>query len=137
MLLKGGKIMSTTTVLKKSEIEYEDMTGKYRGTSIARFITPELSDTLGAGIVIFEKCSYDWTVTYNEVLYILEGHLRVVVGDQNFDCDTGDAIWLPINTPLRYETEGKAVCFYAIYPGDGMRWDLVGLPPLPPRAASR
>ena len=129
--------MSKTTVFKKSEFQYEEMSGApVHNAKIARLVTPEISEALGGGIVIFEKCSYDWTVTYDEILYILDGHLRVVVAEEKFDCDKGDAIWLPRNTPLRYETDGKAVCFYAIYPGDGVRWDLIGLPPLPPRPAS-
>lgn len=127
--------MSKPIVFKNSEYNYEEMGGIVHGTTITRIITPESSNTLGAGIVIFEKCSYEWTVTYDEVLYILDGKLRVVVGDDKYECETNDSIWLPRDTPLRYETEGKAVCFYAVYPGDGVRWDLIGLPPLPPKIA--
>ena len=129
------KQMSRATVFKKADFRYEEMSGlPVHNTTIARLVTPELSETLGGGIVVFERCSYKWTVTYDEILYILDGQLRVIVDGENFDCDTGDAIWLPRDTPLIYATEGKAVCFYAIYPGDGVRWDLIGLPPLPPKA---
>lgn len=131
----GENEMSKATVFKKSNFYYEEMSGlPVHNTTIARLVTPEFSETLGGGIVIFEKCSYEWTVTYDEILYVLDGQLRVIVAGENFDCDTGDAIWLPRDSPLIYETEGKAVCFYAIYPGDGVRWDLIGLPPLPPKA---
>ena len=127
--------MSKTTVFKKSDFHYEEMSGlPVQNTRIARLVTPELSETLGGGIVIFEKCSYEWTSTYDEMLYILEGQLRVIVAGENFDCDTGDVIWLPRDSALKFETEGKAVCCYAIYPGDAFRWDLTGLPPLPPKA---
>ena len=127
--------MSRTTVFKKSDFQYEEMSGlPVHNTRIARLVTPELSETLGGGIVIFEKCSYEWTSTYDEILCILEGQLRVVVAGEKFDCDTDDVIWLPRDTALKFEAEGKAVCFYAIYPGDGVRWDLIGLPPLPPKA---
>ena len=131
------KAMSKTTVFKQSKFHYEEMSGApVHNTTIARIVSPASSETLGGGIVIFEKCSYDWTVTYDEIFYIIDGQLRVVVDGENFDCETGDVIWLPRDTPLRYETEGKAVCFYAIYPGDGVRWDLIGLPPLPPGAST-
>ena len=127
--------MAKPTVFKKSDFHYEEMSGlPVHNTTIARLVTPELSETLGGGIVIFEKCSYEWTGTYDEILCILDGQLRVIVAGENFDCDRGDVIWLPRDTPLTYEIEGKAVCFYAFYPGDGFRWDLTGLPPLPPKA---
>ena len=53
------KKMSKATIFKKSDFRYEEMSGlSVHNTTIARLVTPELSETLGGGIVVFEKCSY-------------------------------------------------------------------------------
>ena len=104
---------SKTTVFKQTKFYFEEMSGApVHNTTIARIVSPASSETLGGGIVIFEKCSYEWTVTYDEIFYIIDGQLRVVVDGENFDCETGDVIWLPRDTPLRYETAGKAVLVF-------------------------
>ena len=129
--------MHKSTVFKNSEFQYEKLSGAVHNCEIARLVTPEFSEGLEAGVINLDKCSFDWMLTYDEILYVLEGHLRVVVNEENLDCDKGDAVWFPRDTPLRFEVDEKAVCFYAVYPGSAIRWDLVGVPPLPPKSASR
>ena len=129
--------MPKSTVFKNSEFQFEELSGAVHNVKLARLVTPEFSEGLESGLVHFGAASYDWILTYDEILYVLEGHLRVVVDEENFDCDKGDAVWLPRDTPLRYEVDEKALCFYAIYPGSAVRWDLIGVPPLPPKSASR
>ena len=61
--------MSRATIFKNSDFRYEEVNGlPVHNTTIARLVTPELSETLGGGIVVFERCSYEWTVTYDEIL---------------------------------------------------------------------
>ena len=35
---------------------------------------------MGAGIATFDGCSIEWTVLYDEVIVVLEGTFRLVVG---------------------------------------------------------
>jgi len=78
-----------------------------------------ISKTMGAGIDIFEEgCSYEWTVIYDELMFVLEGNFRLVVGDERFECEPGDILWIPNGTPSKYEADGHTVCFYVLYPVD-------------------
>ena len=74
-----------------------------------------------------ENIAYDWTVTYDEVLYVLEGELRVTVGDEAFDCEPGDFLWLPKGTALNYAADSRAVALFAVAPEGAVDWAAFGL----------
>jgi ethanolamine utilization protein EutQ len=100
--------------------QFVSMNPKSGTAEIARLIGPDRSQTMGAGIVTFDKCSNEWTVLYDEVMVVLEGVFRLRLAERVVEGRPGDVIWIPENTPLRYEGDG-AVVFYALYPGDWRR----------------
>lgn len=75
------------------------------------------SKTLGAGIGKFAAgCNMDWTVTYDEVLFIHEGEFELTVDNQVFRAAPGDILWIPANTALTYRANEDVTFFYAVYP---------------------
>lgn len=75
------------------------------------------SDTMGAGIGVFDAGSdIQWTVTYDEVLFIHDGDFRLKVGDAVYHAGPGDTLWIPANTPLAYQADSPVTFFYAVYP---------------------
>jgi ethanolamine utilization protein EutQ len=87
-------------------------------TAITRLINAELSSTMGAGIERLEKTRLEWTVTYDEVLFIREGELSVVSGGKTHRCRAGDIVWIPNGTTLIYDAPEACEYFYALYPVD-------------------
>jgi ethanolamine utilization protein EutQ len=88
-------------------------------TRIARVVNAEISRHLGAGIEILERASIQWTVTYDEVLFIHEGRMTIETGGECFACGPGDIVWLPDGTTLTYDAStGRCAYFYALYPVD-------------------
>ena len=65
---------------RKSEMEFAAFGGPPGAATIARLVGPEMSKTMGAGIATFDGCSIEWTVLYDEVIVVLEGTFRLVVG---------------------------------------------------------
>jgi ethanolamine utilization protein EutQ len=112
--------MSKTRHFKASEMAFEAYGGPPGTATIARLIGPDLSHTMGAGIATFDGCSIEWTVLYDEAIVVLEGKFRLRIGEDHSEtikAGPGDVIWLPENTPLRYEGD-KAKVFYTLYPVD-------------------
>lgn len=101
----------------KSEMNFVPFGGPPGAATIARLVGPDMSKTMGAGIATFDGCSIEWTVLYDEVIVVLEGTFGLVVGKSTYACQPGDVIWIPENTPVRYEGRNAKV-FYALYPGD-------------------
>ena len=87
-------------------------------TRIAREIGAAISRQMGAGIEVLENVVIDWTVTYDEVLFIHSGRLTLEFGGERHECVPGDIVWLPEGTHLRYIAEGRAEYFYALHPVD-------------------
>jgi len=105
------------------DMRFEEFGGPPGQATIARLIGPEASRTMGAGVATFDGCSVEWTVLYDEVIVVLEGTFRLKVGEEGgttVEASPGDVVWIPENTPVRYEGDGAKV-FYALYPVDWRR----------------
>ncbi|MFL5258334.1 MAG: cupin domain-containing protein [Hyphomicrobiales bacterium] len=106
-----------------TDMRFETFGGPPGEAMIARLIGPEASRTMGAGVATFDRCSIEWTVLYDEVIVVLEGKFRLKIGrsgERTIEAGPGDVVWIPENTPLRYEGDGAKV-FYALYPVDWRR----------------
>lgn len=114
--------MSTKTkarIFKAGELPWTVAKTNSGNTRIARVINSANSDHIGAGIEVLEKVSIEWTVTYDEVLFIHEGEMTIATGGEHLQCKPGDIVWLPKGTSLAYDaTKGRCAYFYALYPVD-------------------
>ena len=69
----------------------------------------------------------DWFQNYDQILYILEGNFRCIIDGKVYEGASGDTIFIPKDTQLRYETTGKAKLMYIVYLEYNGGWrELVG-----------
>ena len=110
--------MADVIHFQKSALQFQPYAGQApENAAICRLIGPADSQTMGAGLAHFDGCSIEWTVLYDELIVVLEGHFRLRLGERVIEAAPGDVIWVPERTPLAYEGE-KACVFYALYPVD-------------------
>lgn len=114
--------MSSVIHFKKQSLDFQSFGGDENlgKSSLARLVDDQLSGTLGAGILHLDGCSITWTVLYDEVCVVLEGHFKLGVGDDTIVAGPGDTVWIPKNTTVIYQGESARV-FYALYPVDWKR----------------
>ena len=110
--------MSRARVFKRSETKLIPAVTATGTTSIARVVNASNSRHIGGGIEYLENTTIDWTVTYDEILFICEGTLTLEFGGARHHCTVGDIVWLPEGTQLKYIAEARAGYFYALYPVD-------------------
>lgn len=108
-------------IFRRAEMEMIPAVTPTGTTAIARVIDASVSSTIGGGIEELEDAAIDWTVTYDEILFVLEGELVVAFEDGEHRCTPGDIVWLPAGTALRYIAKGRATYFYALHPVDWAR----------------
>jgi ethanolamine utilization protein EutQ len=114
----GEAAVSQVRHFQQSALQFQPYAGQDpERAAICRLIGPADSETMGAGLARFDGVSIEWTVLYDELIVVLEGHFRLRLADQVIDAKPGDVIWVPERTPLAYEGE-KACVFYALYPVD-------------------
>ena len=110
--------MSQVRHFKGSELTYSQTQVEGAHTTICRAINDQTSSTMGAGIEILDGASIDWTVTYDEILFIKEGEVFIEADGVSHHCTEGDIVWLPNGTRLIYRAPGKCAYFYALFPVD-------------------
>lgn len=85
---------------------------------IARFVTDELSSTLGGGIVKMEKCKFPWTVRYDEILYVTEGEIIIESNGEKMVGREGDSFFIEKGTLIVYEAISKGTFLFSLYPAN-------------------
>ncbi len=81
------------------------------------FVNAGNSSTMGGGMALGGAGWHEeWTVTYDEILFIHEGNLRLKVGDEVYCAGPGDTLWIPRDTPLTYLAEEDVWFFFAVCP---------------------
>ena len=102
------------------DLTYTTFFGPPGRVDVAPTVDSSISRTLAAGLCIFEDCSMDYTMTYDDVLYILEGELVFRTGEYEVHCGPGDTMWVPDTISGTFEAQGRCKVFYAVHPVD---WD--------------
>ncbi len=113
--------MSAARHFRYGEMAFKKAVVGDQHTTIARLVTDEISGSMGAGVERLENCSFEWTVTYDEILFIRSGRLTVFTDGVENGLAAGDILWLPAGTRLRYEATEPCEYFYALHPVDWAR----------------
>lgn len=79
-------------------------------------LTREQSPHLAAGFMEMEESAFDWTLTYNEVDYVIEGTLDIIVDGKTYRGHAGDVFYIPEGTSITFATPDKCKFFYATTP---------------------
>jgi ethanolamine utilization protein EutQ len=120
----------------------EDQDFSYKGdipAAVLAFVNAGNSDTMGGGFGVFGAgIDMEWTVTYDEFIFIHSGEFQLKIGDEVFDAGPGDTLWIPKDTPLFYVAEEDVWFFFAVYPATSSPSASVPnvYPDAPPRPAS-
>ena len=72
---------------------------------------------LGTGYCRLKNAHIPWTIYYDEMLFVVEGVLRLHTNGEIHELQERDSIWLPAGTELVYEAE-DALLSFAVHPGE-------------------
>lgn len=81
-------------------------------------VSIEESPRLGAGMMELDNTSFEWTLTYDEIDYIVDGTLDIIIDGRTVRAEKGGVIFIPKNTKIRFSTPNKARFLYVCYPAD-------------------
>jgi ethanolamine utilization protein EutQ (cupin superfamily) len=89
-----------------------------KGTfAVAEICNAALGSELGTGFARFTNVRFSWTTSYDEVITVLEGEMRLHIGGEVFVLGPRDTMWIPSGTSLDYEAS-DALTHYAIHPSN-------------------
>ena len=90
-----------------------------KGVTLKDLFSVEESPRLGAGIMeLGSGSSLDWTLTYDEIDYVIEGTLDIIIEGRKMSAGPGEIIFIPKNTSITFSTPNKTRFFYVVYPAN-------------------
>jgi ethanolamine utilization protein EutQ len=76
------------------------------------------SPRLGCGLMEMDHSAFDWTLNYDEVDYIIEGRLEVLINGRKVAADKGEIIFIPKGSSITFSAPDFARFIYVVYPAD-------------------
>ncbi|WP_367184332.1 cupin domain-containing protein [Intestinimonas sp.] len=73
---------------------------------------------LGCGLMVMEETTFPWKLTYDEMDYVVEGRLDVLVGGERISAGPGEVLHIPRGSEIQFSVKGKARFLYFVYPAD-------------------
>jgi len=81
-------------------------------------LTLDESPRLGCGVMELDRAAFDWTLRYDEIDYIIDGTLELIIDGRTVRASAGQALFIPANTALRFSAPGTVRFFYVVYPAN-------------------
>ncbi|WP_029791636.1 cupin domain-containing protein [Metaclostridioides mangenotii] len=80
--------------------------------------TLEESPRLGCGVMEMKETTFDWTLDYDEIDYIIEGTLDIMIDGRKISASAGELILIPKGSKIQFSVKDYARFIYVTYPAD-------------------
>lgn len=110
---------SSVKLLTDNDVPFSDLVP---GLELSRAITSAGTTQLGGGYMRFSDDAEfaDWTLSYDEVLFVQAGELEIVSDGAPVKAGAGQAILIPNGAKVTYRGKAGTVGFFVLWPFD---WD--------------
>lgn len=85
---------------------------------VREILTTEECPNLATGFMEIEKSSFDWTLGYDELDYIVEGNMDITVNGNTYHGHAGDVFFIPMNTSITFGSPDYCKFFFTAYPSN-------------------
>ena len=65
-----------------------------------------------------EESAFDWELNYDEIDYVIDGTLEIIVDGNKVTGNRGDAILIPKGSKIKFSAPNFARFLYVIYPAN-------------------
>lgn len=106
--------------IKASQIKPEPFDTGKKGDKVwlTDLYSLDESPRLGAGIMEMDTTTFDWTLNYDEVDYVIEGTLEIIVDGRRTIGNAGDVILIPKGSKIQFSSPGFCRFMYVVYPAN-------------------
>ena len=111
-------IMSFKTATVKPEPFPFDIGPAGSKVFLKDMVTLEESPRLGFGVMEMDHTSFKWTLNYDEVDYIIDGTLEIIIDGRKVVGNPGDTIFIPAKSTIEFSSPGFSRFLYVVYPAN-------------------
>lgn len=76
------------------------------------------SPRLGCGLMEMKETTFDWTLNYDEVDYIIEGQLDIIIDGRKITGKQGQVLLIPKGSHIQFSAPEYAKFIYVVYPAN-------------------
>lgn len=80
--------------------------------------TLEESPRLGCGLMEMRETTFDWTLKYDEIDYVIDGTLEILIDGRKVTANKGEIIYIPKNSSIKFSVPEFARFMYVTYPAN-------------------
>ena len=78
----------------------------------------EESPRLGCGLMVMKETTFDWTLDYDEIDYVISGKLDIIIDGRKVSASAGELILFPKNSKIQFSVAEEARFVYVTFPAD-------------------
>lgn len=78
----------------------------------------EESPRLGCGLMVMKETTFDWTLDYDEIDYVISGKLDIIIDGRKVSASAGELILIPKNSKIQFSVTEEARFVYVTFPAD-------------------
>lgn len=109
---KSGIIKVETKTVKCEPFNGAD------GVYLKDILSLDEAPRMGAGIMELDHTSFEWTLTYDEYDYVIDGELEIEIDGRVVSGKVGDIIYIPKGSHIHFQTPSTARYAYFVYPAN-------------------
>jgi ethanolamine utilization protein EutQ len=73
---------------------------------------------MSAGFLTIDRSSFDWKLSDEEIDYVIEGNLCIMIDGKKYCAKAGDVVFVPANSQVTWSSPDKAKIFCTTYPSN-------------------
>ncbi|MBL4954783.1 DUF861 domain-containing protein [Neobacillus sp. YIM B02564] len=114
----SGVISVSIPTIKVTEEDRLDTGSKEDIVYTKDIFTLKESPRLGCGVMEMADTTFDWTLKYDEIDYVIEGQLDILVNGKTISAGEGEIIFIPRDSKIQFSVKNHARFLYITYPAD-------------------
>lgn len=112
---KSGIAMVKTSTVKPEKFD----TGKEGDRVYLKDVfTLQESPRIACGVMEMDRSAFDWTLCYDEIDYVIEGTLEIIIDGRKIVGNKGDIILIPNGSSITFSVPEFARFMYVTYPAN-------------------
>ncbi len=114
---KSGVMSVRTAEIKTEDFPFDigPANGRVR---LKDMVNLEESPRLGFGVMEMDTTSFKWTLNYDEVDYIIDGTLEIIIDGRKVVGNPGDTLFIPAGSTIEFSAPGFTRFLYVVYPAN-------------------
>jgi len=107
-------------VMRESDVPYSGLDDA-PAMELARVVTDAATTDLGGGFIRYQEGDgelADWTLKYDEALYVIDGVLEVISNSESFVASAGEVMVIAKGATVTYRGEKGTKVFFVLQPRD-------------------